>query len=232
MLHAMPCRIVCDLGGHLLPSRTGVAETSIAERARHHIRELFWVCYVLDKDIALRSGKPPLLVADYCDLALPVEDGQTDRAQYAIYPDELRLSVIKEQIYRLLYSPGAFNIPDSQHLLRIRHLDDELESWRLSIPSDMRPMLTIPTKPSLVAPDTRLWRTLQRIDLQLEYHYTLTTIHATVRRCGAAIVEGEGLPDDLHKVVHSSIDLTLEAGRSTMTFLTAPLDELREEAFW
>jgi hypothetical protein len=83
-----------------------------------------------------------------------------------------------------------------------------------------------------MASEASFWKNLQRINLQLEYHYTLTVIHATVRRCGAALIEGEDMPGDLHRVAHSSSDLTLEAGRATIMFLRAPIDRLREEAFW
>ncbi|KAI6781573.1 C6 zinc finger domain-containing protein [Emericellopsis cladophorae] len=109
------------------------AEDLLADRARRHTRALFWVCYALDKDIALRSGKPPLLVGDYCDMTLPQRDDQTSSGQHITSIHELRLSIFKEQVYRFLYAPGAFGIPDTQHLLQLRHLDDELESWRLHI---------------------------------------------------------------------------------------------------
>ncbi|EGX96052.1 hypothetical protein CCM_00707 [Cordyceps militaris CM01] len=43
-----------------------------------------------------------------------------------------------------------------------------------------------------------------------------------VRKCGASNEE-TALPEDLHSVVHSSVDLSLEAARSTLRFLRFPL---------
>ncbi|KAG9249797.1 uncharacterized protein F5Z01DRAFT_684377 [Emericellopsis atlantica] len=226
MLHSLLCRMVCDLGGHLPPPIMAMsAEDLPADRARRHIRALFWVCYALDKDIALRSGKPPLLVGDYCDMTLPQRDDETNSGQHTASIHSLRLSIFKEQVYRFLYAPGAFGIPDSQHLLRLRHLDDELENWRLSIPPDMRPTLAHPPEPAAITADASPPKILQRINLQLEYRYILTLIHATVRRCGAALVERAEMPEDLHSVAHST-------GRSTIIILKEPIHRLGEESFW
>ncbi|SPO07034.1 uncharacterized protein DNG_09728 [Cephalotrichum gorgonifer] len=138
--------------------------------------------------------------------------------------------MIKEKTCRLLYSPRALRISDSQLLLNIRQLDHELEQWRRSIPVSIRPRLTIRSDQPLPSPDISTSQIMQHIKLQLDYHYTLTVIHTAVRRCGPTN-EDESLPEDLHSVVHSSIDLSLEAGRSTLFFLRAAMDILEEEAF-
>ncbi|POR33856.1 Uncharacterized protein TPAR_05949, partial [Tolypocladium paradoxum] len=234
-LHPLACRMVCDLGGHFFhPQKPHSAEDSFAVRQRHHIRGLFWLCYVLDKDISLRSGRPPLLTEDYCDLTLPEwAEAMSNSAAEELtrqLPNDPRLSMIKEKTCRLLYSPPAFRISDSQLLLNIRQLDDELEQWRLSIPPLIRPRLAIPSDRPLLPPDASISQSIQCINLQLDYHYALTTIHTAVRRCGTTN-ECESLPEDLHSVVHSSIDLSLEAGRSTLLFLRAPIDILEEGAF-
>lgn len=227
--------MVCDLGGHFFQSKEPPStESSFAERRRYHIKGLFWLCYVLDKDISLRSGRVPLLTEDYCDLTLPGSSGTMSSSAAEEFtrhlPNDPRLSMIKEKACRLLYSPRAFRISDSQLLLNIRQLDYELEQWRLSIPVLMRPRLAIPSDHPLLPPDASISQSTQCINLQLDYHYTLTAIHTTVRRCGTTN-EDESLAEDLHSVVHSSIDLSLEAGRSTLLFLRAAIDILEEEAF-
>lgn len=140
--------MVGDLGGHFFqPQNPPSAEDSLPVRQRHHIRRLFWLCYVLDKDISLRSGRPPLLTEDYCDLTLPEWAGSMSNSAAEkltrLLPNDPRLSMIKEKTCRLLYSPGAFRISDSQLLLNIRQLDNDLEQWRLAIPPVMRPRLAI-----------------------------------------------------------------------------------------
>ncbi|KAH7146092.1 hypothetical protein EDB81DRAFT_933890, partial [Dactylonectria macrodidyma] len=72
MLHAIACRIVFMLGGHTYkPAKSFSSEATYKEREERQLRMLFWLCYIFDKDIALRTGQPPLLSDDYCDLTLP-----------------------------------------------------------------------------------------------------------------------------------------------------------------
>lgn len=220
--------MVCDLGGHFFQSENHQLANVSTGNQHHYIRRLFWLCYVLDKDISLRSGTPPLLVEDYCDLAIPSNSG-ADELSYHL-PNDPGLSFIKEKACRLLYSSKAFQISDTQLLLRIRQLDDELEKWRLSLPLLTRPRLAIPSTYPLFSLDTSDLQKTQCIKLQLDYLCTLTTVHTTVRRFGPTNND-ESLPEDLHSVVHSSIDLSLEAGCSTLSFLRAIIDILKEGAF-
>ncbi|KAH6972881.1 hypothetical protein BKA56DRAFT_592967 [Ilyonectria sp. MPI-CAGE-AT-0026] len=243
-MHSIACRMVCGLGGHIYQP------LSCTERQSHHIRMLFWLCYVLDKDISLRSGQPPLLTEDYCDLTPPEDylscyscspgsddedsrtSGDADGTFTSHFPGDPGLSYLKEKTCRLLYSPQAYRMTDSQLLLHIRQLEDELERWRISIPPEFRPKLSIPPNRSLLPVEMKTPQILRYINLQLEYHYLTTAIHTTVRRCGADRPEADDLPEDLHIVAHSSTDLTLEASRSTLLFLKAPISVLAEEAFW
>lgn len=131
-LHSITCRVVCDLGGHFSqPENPPSADDPLEVRQRYHIRGLFWLCYVLDKDISLRSGRPPLLTEESCDLTLPewAWAMSNSAAHEPIYhlPNDLSLSIVKEKTYRLLYSPQAFKVSETQLLLNIRQLDDELE---------------------------------------------------------------------------------------------------------
>lgn len=220
--------MVCDLGGHFAHLKNHLTEDPFTERQRHHIRMLFWLCYVLDKDISLRSGKPPFLTEQYCDLTITGNSAAEELTHHL--PNDPGLSVIKEKACRLLYSAVAYNISDSQLLLHIRDLDDDLERWRLSIPVSTRPRLAIPSDRPILPPDSSISQGIQYIKLQLDYLYTLTTVHTTVRRCGPTNKD-ELLPEDLHSVTHSSIDLSLEAGHSTLSFLRAAIDILAEGAF-
>ncbi|OAR01530.1 hypothetical protein LLEC1_01507 [Akanthomyces lecanii] len=210
LLHAAACQMACDLRNAFLQD----SKKPDTDRKRRHLDNLFGFCYILDKDNALRSGQPPRLTEEYCDSSA-MEAGAT-----SIHPD-LRLSLVKERTCRLLYSQKAAKLSDGDILQYIRQLDDELEQWRLSVPVSMRPRLSTPDS---ATEDTDR----ELIHLQLDYHYTLIAIHTMVRRCGASNKE---LPEDLHSVVHSSVDLSLEAGRSTLTFLNATLSLLGRQAF-
>ncbi|TQV93739.1 fungal specific transcription factor [Cordyceps javanica] len=203
-------------------------DDDLKDRKRRHVSVLFGVCYILDKDIALRFGRPPLLTEDYCDLAfMDSAAGGTDIVHE--YPTDPKLSLIKERICCLLYSPKADKGSDGEILHNIRQLDYELEQWRLSMPGSLRPRLSISldSGPAIREAATRQDK---QIALQLDYHYTLITIHTMVRKCGASNEETD-LPEDLHGVIHSSVDLSLEAGRSTLLFLKFSLSLLGAKAF-
>ncbi|KAF4996933.1 hypothetical protein FDECE_12256 [Fusarium decemcellulare] len=249
-LHAIACRIVCGLGGHFhQPAKPYDPLISHAERRIRHIRTLFWLSYVFDKDISLRSGQPPLLIDDYCDLTLPenytsrydplvssdhdmINDSITYEGLVPYLPGDIGLSRVKEKACLLLYSPKTFSLDDCQLLLNIRHLDNELENWRSSIPSEYRPRLTIQPGFPLFPPEMSMPQRMRHVKLQLEYHYLVTAIHTAVRRCGKAYAEVTDLPEDLHSVFHSSSDLSLEASRSTLVLLKSHLESLEDGGFW
>ncbi|KAJ4132865.1 hypothetical protein NW754_015678 [Fusarium falciforme] len=72
MLHAIACRIIFMLGGHTYtPTKAHGTDATREERETRQLRMLFWLCYIFDKDIALRTGQPPLMSDDYCDLTPP-----------------------------------------------------------------------------------------------------------------------------------------------------------------
>ncbi|KAJ4858401.1 hypothetical protein T069G_06668 [Trichoderma breve] len=249
-LHSTACRMVCELDGHLQHPMD--RKDPHLGPPRDHIRKLFWMCYISDKDRALLSGLPPILANEYCDLGVLDNEYlnhdkflQSSSATADIdnigtiawnrvipfLPGDPHLGILKERIFRLLYSPSALKIIDSELLTRIRQLDDELESWRLSVPLALRPKLSIPSGHS-VPPTLNFLSYLRSVQLQLEYHYLLTIIHTPVRRFGAAQGAETSPPEDLHSAMHSSIDLSLEASRSTLNLLNEPIAMLKQKSFW
>ncbi|CAG7951517.1 unnamed protein product [Penicillium olsonii] len=231
MLNSMACSMICSLGGHFhldLISPRGVSDPQ--QREINHTRMLFWISYVLDKEISLRTGNPPLLTDTYCDISLP-----DSYMEYETYPPERqeltdshgepsgritphlpadpRLSLLKEKVCRRLFSAQALKNDNNQLLLNIRQLDEEIESWRLSIPLPFRPALFVSQSSPLSALGECSPHFNRLISLQLDYHHLMTVIHTTVRKCIPDAGDGD---QDLHHVVHSSFDLSLEASRSTI----------------
>jgi hypothetical protein len=143
-------------------------------------------------------------------------------------PADHRLSHLKEAVYLRLYSARAMKENDNQLLLHIRELDDQIECWRSSMPANFRPALslsqTTPPDPS----EQGVPYIIRCMSLQLDYHHLMTIIHTTVRKCTAESSDGVR---DLHDVVHSSFDLSLEASRSTFWCLRVLIDLIAEDAF-
>lgn len=216
------------------------------EREASQLRLLFWLCYIFDKDIALRTGQPPLMSGDYCDLTLPdnymecyfyLEDLNEDlndahEELTPHLPGDPRLSYLKDKTCRLLYSAHAQKKSDAEILRDIRELDDELENWRQTIPPDFRPSLSIPEKKQEILRGMQLPRSMRHIGLHLEYHHLMTTIHRASERCYTIQAENGTIEDDWNPGVRSSIALSLEASRSTLIYLRAAVKGLAGEAFW
>ncbi|KAF4989831.1 hypothetical protein FGRMN_8871 [Fusarium graminum] len=250
ILHAVACRMTFTLGGHTcIPWKPRSSQMTRSERERYQLRLLFWLCYIFDKDIALRTGQPPLISDDYCDLRLPekyfecysyLPDLDKNLPPLSLNEEDLmphlpgdpRLSHIKDKTSRVLYSAQAARKSYAQLLRDIRELDEELEAWRQSIPPGFRPALSITNESQVALQGMHLPRSMRHIILHLEYHHLMTTIHRASGRC----IEPD--PDNSHNQpewvagVESSTALALEASRSTLVYLRAAICGLAEEAFW
>lgn len=197
------------------------------EYLRRHLRGLFWHCYRLDKDAALRQGRPPILTHDHCDLAIPDDHGDpwllpenyVASMMIPYLSAACRLSIIKENVCRPLFSPSATNMDDNIILLNIRHLDEELERWRVALPHSIQPTLATSADHTTASAYFGSSREQWSLVLQLDYSYTLIMIHTAIRKCHKAGAEPGSLSEDLHQVVHSSINVSLEAARSTLHLL-------------
>ncbi|KAK2470461.1 hypothetical protein H9L39_18078, partial [Fusarium oxysporum f. sp. albedinis] len=212
------------LGGHMQTNiKPYGAEVSRQERELRHLRTIFWLCYIFDQDTALRTGQPPIMCQEYCDLTLPdgylencfcrpalsngiLSPSFADESLFPYLPGDLRLGQLKGKTYRQLYSAQALGKSDAELLHDIRDLDSEIETWRLSIPLKFRPALSVSRHPQF-APETKLPQNMQHIVLHLEYHHLMATIHQASGRC-------------------------CPASRSTLYYLQVAIDGLAGEAFW
>lgn len=246
MFHSTACRAMFTLGAHTIHvSVPRDREVTRQEREDFQLRNLFWLCYKLDKDIAIRTGQPPLINDDFCDLTLP--DGYVEHrfdlpraepddaplsdgcCRIPRLPGDLRLDMMNSKVFRLLYSMESRNKSDSELLRAIRELDAELEGWRLSIPANFAPSLVV-TRSS--APDKHASNCMSmlHIELQVQYHYLMTIIHSASGRC--TIPSGAGAGSEQAFGVQSSLDLSVEASRSTLIFMKASTHKMAGEAFW
>ncbi|KAF5724158.1 transcriptional activator Mut3p [Fusarium mundagurra] len=220
MFHAIACRMVFTLGGHT------------------HISY-----------IALRTGQPPLMSDDYCDLTLPEtyfdcyeylpkldrsipKDSYEEESLMPHLPGDPRLSQLKDKTSRLLYSAQAAKKSHAQLLCDIRELDEELEAWRQSVPPSFRPALSITNESQVALQGMHLPRSMRHITLHLDYHHLMIAIHRASGRC---MEPDPGNPNDQPEWVpgvESSNALALEASRSTLVYLRAAMCGVAGEAFW
>ncbi|KAJ9133264.1 C6 transcription factor (Fungal specific transcription factor) [Pleurostoma richardsiae] len=245
MFESLTCRLMFMLGAHTQeppynnpPSGT---DPDPAWLMRNQLRKLFWLCYTFDKDITLRTGQPPAIDDEHCDLTLPpgyVEVLYAEQEHDAsvihetaipMLPSDLPLTLLKSKTCNVLYSAKALHKSDAELLRDIRELDDELEHWRLSMPPKWRPTLSFSDRTILLEPDgTASPRSMQSIIIHIEYHYLMAAIHRASGRCRAWANRESGELEG----VSSSLALSVEASRSTLLYLRAAMHARFSQAFW
>ncbi|KAK0668757.1 putative transcription factor [Cercophora samala] len=235
---SLACRIMFMLGAHTLADPW--SSSLPASRGPKLLRKLFWLTYNFDKELSLRTGQPPCIPDEHCDLSLPPNYAQTqyldrymqidhdDETMIPSLPGDLRLTLIKSKTCQLLYSAEALRKTDAELLRNIRELDDELERWRLSVPLKHRPSLSISRHVGVNKALSEAHDSVRTIVINFEYHYLVATIHRATGRCRAWGTHSEikAVPGEEMKGVSSSLALSLEASRSTLLYLRSALPVL------
>ncbi|KAI0490951.1 N-terminal binuclear Zn cluster-containing protein [Xylaria cf. heliscus] len=189
-------------------------------------KRVFWIAYMLDKDLCLRSGRPPAQDDDDMNVDLPDADPAdhigniplaNGKGKMNLFRVMCELAVIESRIYKRLYSTKATKLSDGELLQTIGELDKELETWKDNIDIDYRP------EHEIKASHTPL--VLHIAMLHFSYYNALTTIHRmsihhglwTSRLANYAIQGLNARP--LNPRVFSSAALCASAARATISLL-------------
>ena len=242
VFHSVACRMMFTLGANtMVVPRLGMHEPADhAWRVKNQLRKLFWMIYCNDKEISLRTGQPPSINDDDCDLTPPhdyldfkyVDDHPEfeqlllDDTLCPLLPGDLRLDIIKSKTYTMLYSAKAMRKSDAELIRDIRQLDDELEAWRLSVLPGFRPSLSMREEPAL--PELSELRKMERVMVHFEYLHLVATVHEATGRCRSWTARQSFEVDG----VSSSLALAVEASRSTLIYLRTIVHNLIGEVFW
>jgi hypothetical protein len=112
-----------------------------------HRSRLFWITYMLDKEISLRHFTPSVQLDVDTDLDLPPADpadGAGDMhttdggARVNYFRLRVRLAHIQGRVYDLLYSNRSTKVSAQEKESRVLRLNQQLESWRSEIPTPMQ----------------------------------------------------------------------------------------------
>lgn len=227
MLLGIAVQIMYTLGGHKAHG------PRYLQGKYQHLRALFWMCYGMDKEFSIRKSQPPLIKGSDCDLDLPETyvSKLSDKHFYwkplsskeLLYPSDLRLNMLKAQIYDLLHSPQSQNHSDARRLQHIRELDDKISALRAEIPIHCRPE-TFATEES---PDYLFHDlSIRGVSIHLEYYFLLGKIHET-----------KDSLEDLSKISHwsslsSSAEICYESARSTLIYIRRVRHYVNYHTFW
>jgi hypothetical protein len=110
-------------------------------------KRVFWIAFILDKDISLRTQQPP--VQDDLDINLdlpnedPVDGGgilyDADGSQKInFFRLRVHLAIIQGRIYQKVQSVAAAKQTREYRLQVARDLEKELEDWSDQLPSDFQ----------------------------------------------------------------------------------------------
>ncbi|KAM4056225.1 fungal specific transcription factor [Hirsutella rhossiliensis] len=173
LLIAAAIRLAHSIGLHKRGTGFNLNPIEIEQRKR-----VFWIAYMLDKDLCLRSGRPAAQDDDDMNVDLPDADppdniGNIPLAEGTGKMNLFRVicefTVIESNVYKRLYSTKATKQSDGELLNTIGELDQELEEWKDKIPIDFRP------EHEIKASHTPL--ILHIVMLHFTYYNCLTTIH-------------------------------------------------------
>ncbi|KAK0669856.1 fungal-specific transcription factor domain-containing protein [Cercophora samala] len=130
-----------------MQSRNNIEVSYPQEQGLHRCR-LFWIAYMLDKEISLKHHTPSIQLDADIDQDLPVShpaDGVGDiytadglvRVNY--FRLRVRLAHIQGRTYDMLYSTRSTKISMAERQARVIRLTYLLENWRSNIPAEMVP---------------------------------------------------------------------------------------------
>ncbi|KAI1853677.1 hypothetical protein JX265_003989 [Neoarthrinium moseri] len=221
LLVAAAIRLMHSIGLHKRGSGFNLNPIEIEQRKR-----VFWIAYTLDKDLCLRSGRPPAQDDDDMNVELPDADPADNignipladgKGKMNLFRVMCELTTIESRVYKRLYSTKAAKLSEGELLQTIGELDKELEDWKDNIPIDFRP------EHEIKASHTPL--ILHVVMLHFAYYNCLTTIHRmsvhrgywTSRLSNFAIQGLNAKP--LNPRVFASAALCASAARATISLL-------------
>lgn len=220
-LIAAAVRLSHSIGLHKRGSGFNLNPSEIEQRNR-----VFWIAYMLDRDLCLRSGRPPIQDDDDMNVDLPSESPPDNignipladgKGKVNLFRLMCQFAVIASKVYKQLYSVKASKQSDGELLNTIGELDRELEDWKDTIPIDFRP------EHEIKASHTPL--ILHVVVLHFAYYNCLTTIHRmsvhhgywTSRLSNYAIQGLNARP--LNPRVFSSAALCVSAARASIQLI-------------
>ncbi|KAF4998692.1 hypothetical protein FGRMN_3018 [Fusarium graminum] len=160
---AAAMRLVHKMGLH---DRRSTAHLDETERTQH--ARVFWIAYVVDKDLSMRTKQPSIQLDDDIDLDLPAlvaavdnEDSGTGtvvtadgNTQMDYFSARVQLAHIQGSVYDHLFSTRASKRSSDERKMIREGIVSALDEWKASIPADFNTTNVIATtnnNPSMAA---------------------------------------------------------------------------------
>jgi hypothetical protein len=138
MLIAVALRLAHELGLHARRGSESPDPSTALERDR-----VFWIAYLLDRDISMRTGQPPVQLETDIDLEFPSdepEDGAglvftaDSSSSLNFFRARVQLARIQGKVYELMLSMSAKNLDAYKRGENMALLHYILDEWASQIP--------------------------------------------------------------------------------------------------
>ncbi|EXJ85770.1 hypothetical protein A1O1_06138 [Capronia coronata CBS 617.96] len=138
-------RLAMTLGLHQWLEGFGLSKSELQQRQR-----VFWILYILEKDLSSRVARPSAIDDDDIDLdaalrrvdddaGIAISFTSKDNQKFYAFKSMCALAVIQSKIYRELYRANSRRKTVAERIRSISRLDAELQDWKDSIPLEIRP---------------------------------------------------------------------------------------------
>ncbi|KAE8421238.1 fungal-specific transcription factor domain-containing protein [Aspergillus pseudocaelatus] len=222
------CSTAARLAHSLALNRHVPRKWRMSEREQRERHRLFWVIYCLDKSIALRSGRPPVIHDEDISCPFPRDvrygtarvvsmerEVDTEEVFFDFFLCLARFYRICSLMTQKLYSTLALCQPTSRLQTVANGILTRLEKWRESIPEQFRPGQSFSRLPM-----GGLLLRMQVLVLHFSYYYAVCAVH---RRFTPMFLQGNEEDKAAECTPQGSSVTHIEAARS-MALLTKYLD--------
>jgi len=173
VLISMAVKLAQDMNLHRRGNH-GVVSADLEQR-----KCVFWLLYIYDKDISIRTHNPPAQDDDDMDIDLPLETIDLNHSrlnEVNFYNNHIGLSIIQGQIYKCLLSTRAQRSSEIDRLRSAKDLISMLEGWNQSSPC----MLLVENLNS-IHESPSFFILLHSVILKFTYFHALDTVCREVR---------------------------------------------------
>lgn len=132
-------RLAHSLGLHTRKSSKHYSPTMAMQRNR-----VFWIAYILDRDISLQTKLAPVQLDSDIDLDLPPSEAEEDLAGFIFAADghtnvnyfraRVELARIQGNVYEYIFSVSAQNLSSEERAQNTTHILRSLDDWSSRIP--------------------------------------------------------------------------------------------------
>ena len=174
MIIATAARWAHAIGLHLRLDKCNLADHDL-----EHRHNLFWIVYLLEKGLSMRTGRPSCINDEDITVDLPPmptdkhgDPRSPDLEQY-LFPSMARLARIDGKILTELYAGRQMGRSRDHELCMVAKLDTELQKWKEYLPLVIRPEAV----PYETLPNQSVCLTLH-----FAYYNSLSIIHLLLSR--------------------------------------------------